>query len=294
MKLGMTLEPFKGMAIQQVVPLLKLLDLDHFEINMTMIPKVDEFVRSLGKKTTTFHLPIYNRFHFDIGSQNSNFQSNIDQIINFLNENKKKMNLKYVLTHPPEDPSSTNESVIKKLEQIEVPILIENIVGQTDEVFAEFYFQAKDCLGKGLAGHAIDAPHRFITFRHEWLNIPERIQNEIKYVHVSDCTKYVDLHLPLGLGELPYKSFFSYLKNIGFKGIFLQEVIPTVEQINCLLDSFLINMKPFSVNRYRKLRILYGFVKPIINLAVNTSIRELRKNGHGLHTQDLAFDLVSN
>ncbi len=293
MKLGMTLEPFRGMSVKQVVPLLRLLDLDHFEINMTMVPKIDEFVKSIHKKTTTFHLPIYSRFFYDIGSQNPNYQERIEQLIDFLNCNKERLNLKYVLTHTPEDPSSTNLSIIERLEQINVPILIENILGQSDENFIEFYFQAKDRLGGKLAGHALDAPHRFVTNNQKWLDIPEEIQKEIEYVHISDCTKYADLHLPLGLGELPYDEFFSYLKKLGFRGIFLQEVIPTVDQLSSLLDSFLVNVKPFSLNRYRKLKILYGLTKPIINLAVNTSFKELRKSGHGLHAQDLAFDLVS-
>ncbi|NHJ33254.1 MAG: hypothetical protein FK732_10345, partial [Asgard group archaeon] len=253
MKLGMCLEPFKGMSVQQVLPLLRLLDLDHFEINMTMIPEVDDFVKGLHKKTTTFHLPIYNRFHFDIGSRNTSYQMKINQLIEFLNKNKERLNLKYVLTHPPEDPSTTNETVINRLEQIDVPILIENILGQSDNDFSEFYFQAKDRLGKGLAGHAFDAPHRFVTDNQTWLSIPKELQKEIEYVHISDCTKYADLHLPLGLGELPTDDFFVFLKKNSFKGIFLQEVIPTIDQINCLLDSFLINVKPFSLNRYRKL-----------------------------------------
>ncbi|NPE07825.1 MAG: sugar phosphate isomerase/epimerase [Asgard group archaeon] len=290
----MTLEPFRGMSVKQVVPLLRLLDLNHFEINMTMIPKIDEFVKSLHKKTTTFHLPIYSRFFYDIGTQNPNYQMKIEQLIDFLNYNKERLNIKYVLTHPPEDPSSSNHSIIEKLEQINVPILIENVLGQSDENFMEFYFQAKDLLGRKLAGHAIDAPHRFITHNKKWLDIPEEIKKEIEYVHISDCTKYADLHLPLGLGELPYDEFFSYLKNIGFRGIILQEVIPTIDQLSSLLDSFLASVKPFSLNRYRKLKILYGLTKPMINLAVNTSFKELRKSGHGLHTQDLAFELVSH
>jgi len=294
MKFGMTLEPFKGMSIQQVLPLLRLLDLDHFEVNLNMIPKIKEFVKGLHKKTTTFHLPIYNRFFFDIGSQNSEVQQRISQLIEFLNTNKERMNLQFVLTHPPEDPNSTNISVIDKLQEIEIPILIENIIGQSDDEFNDFYFQAKDYLGRKVAGHALDVAHRFVSNNQKWLDISEEIQREIKYVHLSDCTKYADLHLPLGLGELPYLEFFSFLKEIKYQGIFLQEIIPTVDQINCLLDSFLLNVKSFSLKRYRKLRILYGFVKPIINLAVNTSFRELRKSEHGLHAQDLAFELVSH
>jgi len=294
MKLGMTLEPFRGMSVKQVVPLLRLLDLDHFEINMTMIPKIDEFVKSIHKKTTTFHLPIYSRFHYDIGSQNPNYQGKIKQLIDFLNYNKERLNLKYVLTHPPEDSSTTNLSIIERLEQINVPILIENILGQSDENFMEFYFQAKDRLGRKLAGHALDISHRYVNDWQSWLAVPEELVKDIAYVHISDCTKYADLHLPLGLGELPYEEFFSYLKNIGFRGIFLQEVIPTVDQLSSLLDSFLVNVKPFSVNRYRKLKILYGLTKPMLNLAVNNSFKELRKSGHGLNPQDLGFDLATH
>ena len=54
MKLGMTLEPFKGMSVKQVLPLLRLLGLDHFEINMTMIPKVDDFVKKINWYTIDY------------------------------------------------------------------------------------------------------------------------------------------------------------------------------------------------------------------------------------------------
>ncbi|MHA1213653.1 MAG: hypothetical protein ACTSSH_14495 [Candidatus Heimdallarchaeota archaeon] len=58
MKIGMTVEPFKGISYKKIVFLLKVVGLDHLEINMTTIPQVDDFVKNLGKFTTTFHLPI--------------------------------------------------------------------------------------------------------------------------------------------------------------------------------------------------------------------------------------------
>lgn len=65
MKVGITIEPFKGMDFEDLMMLLKLLGLDHIEINQMIIPKIQQLTESLNGMTTTFHLPIYNRFKFD-------------------------------------------------------------------------------------------------------------------------------------------------------------------------------------------------------------------------------------
>ncbi len=294
MKIGMTIEPIKGMSLKQILFLLRRIGLDHLEVNATIIPRVNEFVKSIKKFTTTFHLPIYDRFYYDIGSTNELFKERIENVISFLNEQKEHMNLKYILTHPPEDSSSSNETLLNRLEQIDVPILIENIIGQTDEEFTEFYFKAKDRLGKKLAGHAVDIPHRYVTNSETWLDIPEELVKEIEYIHISDCTKNADLHLPLGMGELPYNEFFELLKKINFSGIFLQEVIPSVDQIGALMDSFMANVKPFSKSKYLNMKMKCGIIRPLLFVTVSMAYKALKRKGHGLHATDLAFDLVSH
>ncbi|MHA1213117.1 MAG: TIM barrel protein, partial [Candidatus Heimdallarchaeota archaeon] len=219
------------------------------------------------------------------------YENRIDELIDFLNENSKRLNLKYVLTHPPEDPSSTHESLISRLERINVPILIENIKGQTDEDFMAFYFKAKERLGEKLKGHALDAPHRYVTDNNNWLNIPKELVDEIEYIHISDCSKTADLHLPLGMAELPYNEFFDFLKEIGYQGVILQEIIPNAEQILFVFDSFLYNIKPFSRKRYRRLKILYALIRPFVQLMINTTYKQLRKDKHGILIKDLGYEL---
>ncbi len=291
MKIGMTIEPIKGVSIKKILFLLQIIGLNHLEINTTIIPMVSELIQGLRKTTTTFHLPIYSRFQYDIGSTEKKFQNLIEKTIEFVNKFKKQLNLKYVLTHPPEDPNSTNDSLIGRLEKFDAQILIENIMGQSDENFMEFYFEVKDRLGKKLAGHAIDAPHRYVNDNENWLNIPNELLKEIKYVHISDCTKKEDLHLPLGCAKLPYNDFFSLLKEINFNGILLQEIIPSINQATSVLDSILYSIKPFSKRKYAFMKMKYAILKPITQIKIKSTYKHIQKSGYCILVKDLAYDL---
>ncbi|HUT81109.1 MAG TPA: TIM barrel protein [Candidatus Bathyarchaeia archaeon] len=287
----MTVEPIKGITLPKIIKLLKIIGLTHFELNATIIPKAEEMNKYLGKITTTFHLPIFDRFHYDLGTNNKEYEGKIDEIITFLNQNRDSLNLQYVLTHPPEDPNSSFDSLISRLKLIEIPIIIENIQKQSDEAFMEFYFKAKEQLGEKLAGHALDISHRFVTNNQNWLNIPPELVPEIKYVHISDCSKKTDLHLPLGLAELPYNEFFGYLKEINYQGVILQEIIPTIEQIDHVYDSFLIGIKPFSKMKYVKMKMLFAILKPLTQIKINSTYKQLSKFGYQNLIQEIGYEL---
>lgn len=290
MKIGMTVEPFKRVSINKILFLLRVIGLDHLEINTTIIHKVDEFIQGLKKITTTFHLPLYSRFHYDIGSIEKEFQGSIEKTITFLNDYKDQLNIQYVLTHPPEDPTTTTDSLIDRLEKINAQILIENIIGQSDEDFMGFYFEAKDRLGKKLAGHAIDGSHRYVNNNENWLDVPEDLLKEITYVHISDCTKKADLHLPLGCAKLPFNEFFSMLKEINYKGVILQEIIPNFDKVSSVLDSFLYSVKPFSKRRYIEMKMKYAILKPLTQMKIKSTYKRIQRN-HSKLLQDLAYDL---
>jgi sugar phosphate isomerase/epimerase len=290
MKIGMTFVPFRGVSIKKILFLLRVVGLDHLEINPTILHRYDEFIQGLKKTTTTFHLPLYSRFHYDIGSTEKEFQDLIEKTINFLNNYKNQLNLQYVLTHPPEDPSTTSDSLIDRLEKINSQILIENIPRQSDEDFMEFYFEAKNRLGKKLAGFAIDGPHRYVNNDENWLDIPDELLKEIAYVHISDCTKKDDLHLPLGCAKFPFNEFFSMLKEINYKGIILQEIIPTFDQIASVLDSFLYSVKPFSKTRYIKMKMKFVILKPLTQMKIKSVYKQIIGD-HSTLLQDIAYDL---
>ncbi|MHA1842165.1 MAG: sugar phosphate isomerase/epimerase family protein [Candidatus Heimdallarchaeota archaeon] len=252
LKVGFALEPIRGLPLDTIVFLLKKTLLQHFEFNWRIMPRIDRVIKHLGRTTTTFHLPIFTRDNFDYSSidVDTAYEIQMKETIDFVNYWKKPLNLRYVLAHCPEDPNGDYELMFSRLAEIETPLVLENVVGQTDEHFMDFYFQAKDYLGKKVAGHALDISHRYVNDWKTWLDIPKELEKEIVYVHISDCTKTEDLHLPLGLGEMPFNEFFDYLKKIKYKGVITQELKPNGNQTEELMASGMHCMKPFSKWKY--------------------------------------------
>jgi len=292
MKIGMTLEPFKGITVKQLLFLMRLLKINHLEINFTMIPEIVEFETNLRNTTTTFHLPIYSRNRFDLSSINPKFEDGIEKIISFINLNWLKINLKYTLSHPIEDPEGDFNTYIKRLNRIETPIILENIMGVSDNDFLNFYKRVKKSLGEKLVGIALDGPHKFVDYKGDWLDFPKEFVNEIVYIHVSDCTKTSDLHLPLGLGEFPYEEFFSFLRKQNYNGIILHEILPSEGRVREVMDSFLFCAKTYSKNKYRKLKIRYAFIEPLIQFKIDSAFKVFNKTGKKLLVNDLNYDFI--
>ncbi|MBD3191686.1 MAG: hypothetical protein GF308_13645 [Candidatus Heimdallarchaeota archaeon] len=293
MKLGITIEPVKGLAVNELFRLARLLEFDHIEFNKRMISHVNKGVKAkLGKITTTFHLPIFNRDHYDFSSSKKLYEREIHEIITFINTNKELLNISYALSHPPEDPQPSFEQMMRRLEAIEVPLILENITGQPDEEFMDFYFSAKERLGNRLAGHVVDGPHRYLTHGDNWLNIPEPLQKEIVYVHISDCTKKKDLHRPLGCAKLPYNDFFDFLKEINYQGVILQEIMPNGFELDSIMDSNLHCALAFSKKRFIKLQLKYSVLRPIIRWRLKQAIKDLLEKGQSVLIQDVAYDYM--
>ena len=264
LKIGFALEPIRGLPLDTIILLLKKTLLEHFEFNWRIMPKIDRVIKNLGRTTTTFHLPIFNRDRFDLSSVNSDHEVQMLETVAFVNEWKKPLNLSFVLAHCPEDPNGDYDLMFNRLAEIETPLVLENVVGQTDEYFMDFYFQAKDFLGKKLAGHALDISHRYVNDWQSWLDIPKELEKEIVYVHISDCTKTEDLHLPLGLGEMPFNDFFAYLKKIRYKGVIMQELKPNGDQHEELMASGMHCIKPFSKVKYARMVLRRALLRIIL------------------------------
>ena len=294
MKFGMTLEPFKGITVKQLMFLMRLLKLDHLEINFTMIPVAEEFIENLRKITTTFHMPIFSRNGYDIGTRNEKFQKNIDEIISFINNYKDETNLKYTLLHPIEDPNSDFNLFVERAAKINTPIVIENVMGISDQEFLNFYSKTKEQIGKKVVGIALDGPHKFVNYDGNWLDFPKEFQKNVKYIHVSDCTKNADLHLPLGLGEFPFEEFFSFLKEKKFEGIILHEILPSEGRVREVMNSFLHCVKSFSKIKYQKLKVRYALLEPIIQHRIDLAFKEFNKTGKQLLVREFNYDFIKN
>jgi sugar phosphate isomerase/epimerase len=292
MKFGLSIEPFKGISVERLISAVRLINLDHIEVSSRIIPFADKVIPQLKQLTTTLHLPITDRDKFDFGTINANYEIIIAEITDFINSNHKEMNMNWTLSHPPEGENSTTEMLLERLAQLETPIVLENIKTMSDADFMDFYFQAKDCLGKQLAGHVLDVPHRYVHNWRTWLKIPKELEKEIVYIHISDCTKDEDSHKPLGLAELPYELFFDYLKRISFNGIINQELKPHPTEILDLLHSCLECVKPFSKRKYLYMKLLYSLATPFIKWQISSKLKAYKDVNFDKIAKDLSFDLA--
>jgi len=277
MKIGITIEPYQGISAGNLLSFAKTISLDHVEINVNIIPDVKGFIENLGDLTTTFHMPIFGVEDYDPGSTSKENSAKMDKVISFINKNKNDLNMLYTLSHPPECEDSTFEKMMERLQQVETQIVLENIPWQKDEVFMDFYFKAKKVLGKQLAGHTIDAAHRFLTYPEKWLEVPEKLLKEIVYVHLQDSSGTKDDHLPLGHGVMDYNSFLHLLKDNNFTGIINQEIKPKGLDLASIMDSCLYCIKPFHKMRYLKLKIKYAILKPILRNKINKAAKAAKK-----------------
>ncbi|NHJ86179.1 MAG: sugar phosphate isomerase/epimerase [Asgard group archaeon] len=287
MKVGFALEPIQGLTLDLIIYLMKKTLIEHFEFNWRIIPRVDRVLKTLGKTTTTLHLPIFNRDRFDFASEDTKYDHTREEVISFINQWNDQLNLIYTLAHITEDPNGKYELMFERLSQIESKIVLENVVGYSDEHFMEFYFQAKDYLGKQLAGHALDISHRYVNDWQNWLNVPVDLEKEIVYIHISDCTKTEDLHLPLGLGEMPYNDFFKYLKKLHYNGIIMQELKPNGDQADEIMNSTLACIKTFSKIKSLRMQIRHALVRRILKKR-----RDEFKDVINLSAEEIGYDFV--
>jgi len=276
MKIGVTIEPFEGIPAGHLVPFAHAISLDHIEINVNIMPGIEEVLEKLGKLTTTFHMPIYFVEGYGPGTKGKKYEKKLSEIISFINKYHKDLNMLYTLAHPPESDDETIELLLERLQQINTPIILENIPWQKDDEFIAFYNNAKDVLGKQLAGHAIDAAHRFLTYHEDWLNVPKELIKDIVYVHLQDTSKKQDDHLPLGQGEMPYKDFLRFLKKNGYKGVINQEIKPKGLDLVCIMDSCLEILKIVNKARFLRLKAKYTILTPILKRKINKAAETMK------------------
>ncbi|MBN1330693.1 MAG: sugar phosphate isomerase/epimerase [Candidatus Heimdallarchaeota archaeon] len=273
MKIGITIEPYEGIPARILLSFAKTISLDHIEINVNIMPDIEGFITKIGKLTTTFHLPIAEVEGYDPGVKNPNFRNKMSEVISFINKYHNDLNMLYTLAHPPDPKDSDFELFIESLQQIQTSIVLENIPWQKDKEFIEFYNKAKDRLGKQLAGHAIDGPHRYLTNPENWLDVPKILENEIVYVHLQDTNKDFDAHLPLGQGEMPHRDFLRYLKKINYQGVINQEIKPKGLDLESIMDSCLEIAKVDSKTKYLRLRARYAILRPILQKKIAKAVK---------------------
>ena len=259
--IGITVDRFRGIAPSVLLTIIKKMGVEFVEITKSVFGDLTPFIDQLGTIQTGFHLPNLHDAEFDFSFEER--EAEIQKLIQQINQHHHELNINYCLSHPPENRrSSLSENqlidyLLNNLNKLEVPIILENIQTWDSSKFENFYNKASNILGKKLIGQCFDAPHHFLQGEDpvEFLN---QCNGKINFIHLSDCRKDFDAHLPFGLaGELPIDDILEILKAQNFQGIINLELLPrNLKDIKPLIDSYLKVVRNFDRMKYLKSKLM--------------------------------------
>lgn len=267
--IGITLDRFKGISPSELLLIIKKVDVEFVEITKSVFDDLPSFIKNLGNIRTGFHLPNRHDAGFDLSYHQQ--QREIDQLIQLINQYHRDLNIIYCLSHPPENrTSSLSEDemisyLLENLKKLEPLIILENIQSWSLLKFEHFMNQAREALGEKLAGQCFDAPHYFLQGEDpvEYLH---ETDGKIQLIHLSDCKKNYDAHLPFGLsGILPIDDILATLKKQHYKGIINLELLPrNITDIKPLMDSYLKVVRTFDRMKYMKSKFKLLLYTPLL------------------------------
>lgn len=266
---GLTIDRFKGISPSVFLIIVRKLGVEFIEITNSVFDDLPDFIENLGIIKTGFHLPNHHDAGFDFSSKERD--SEIKKLIHLINRHHEELHIQYCLSHPPESQRSGRSEaemiryLLDNLKLLEPPIILENVQGWNQTKFEQFYLQAKDFLGAQLVGQCFDAPHYFLQGE-DPIEFLKNTNGEIQFIHLSDCRKGYDAHLPFGLsGELPIDEILDTLKQQDFKGFINLELLPRkIADIKPLINSYLKVVGIFDRVKYFKTKIRLFLYIPVL------------------------------
>jgi len=272
--IGITIDKYKGINPSVLIRLIRKIGLNFIEITKSIFDDLPDALNELGKIKTGFHLPNYGDHGFDFSCEEQ--QEKIDRLISQINQHYHDLHIHYCLSHPPECPPKSNVSrnksnsiLFDNLKKLKPPIVLENVAGLSQAQFETFFLKAKAAIGSKVMGQCYDAPHYFtrgddpVSILN---NLDGDINSVIKTIHLSDCTREKDAHLPFGLGgSLPVDDVLESLKKQNYSGIINLELLPrSLADLQAVVDSYLKVLKMFDKLKYMRTRLKLSIYMPIL------------------------------
>lgn len=268
-RIGTSLREFLRVPPHVWLELANILRFNHIEFySSVFFGDLVNLIDLIGTKTTAVHLPYFDDSGWDLSSKIVNEKFN--RLVRGINKYKHKLRIEWLIIHPPEDPNPDWSLYCKRLDQFELPVLLENIKTQNFDEFEEIYKDLKKQLRDKL-GFCFDFVHSFLI-NIEFLNVPANLNSDLQYIHLNDTnTKETDSHWPLGTEVLPLDQIFNFLKRIRFKGVINLEIKPrNIMDAMSIIDSYLLILRKFHWQKYLQTKTRLIFMKPVLKRKLNT------------------------
>jgi len=173
------------------------------------------------------HLPNLGNYGYDFSSRNrlENIAADLDAIRKY----GSWFDIQYAVFHPPEADKSPDafQTYVRSLKSVDLPLVLENIQGDSVDSFGAFYTNLRYGLGDALRGICLDIPHAVLS-GHDWTEFFHAFQSEIRVIHLTDCAAGADSHMPFGLGgDLDLDEILTFLLDEEYQGVLNFEMMPT-------------------------------------------------------------------
>ena len=267
---GLTVDIYKGVKPSRLLKQIRRIGVEFAEVTINIFQDLESAKQEIKGLKLGLHLPIISEDGFDFACVEK--KEKIDEIIEHINLNWRDLNFQYVLSHPTEkhlfktEFEVSEEFLFENLKKIEPPVIIENTFENNNFHFDDFIDRSEKLLGEHLAGICFDGPHAFIS-RDNWFELLEKYIDKIKLVHLSDCTKEKDLHIPFGgEGKLPVERILQFLKNKNYNGIVNLELRPkSLTELEPIFNSYLLILRYLNRRKFFSMRLKSAVLLPLIH-----------------------------
>jgi sugar phosphate isomerase/epimerase len=131
---------------------------------------------------------------------------------------------------------------IKSEDTIPIKVAIENVPSKTKRMLGktiEEVMNIVDALPQESVGICLDLTHCIACGYDPVRALKSIDSNRLISIHASDnfAEQLIDVHLPIGSGDIPWKQIIDILKDIGFQGSFVIEVAEQEDGDKALMSS---------------------------------------------------------
>ena len=253
MQVGLTVSGFDGRKPGEILALVRSFGVRFAELNPSVMHDVGNLIPQAEEIATGFHLPLFNEHGFDFSTLEA--KEKIDDTIEFINRYRHQLNLIYCVAHPPEsvkdeDINDALEFLMENLQRLEVPVLLENTEHWAEREFDKLADIVRGQLKKKLAGYCFDPAHAYLRGEDIFKRF-SAIAPQVRCIHLSDCLKGKDAHLPLGQGELPVARFLRHVAKHHYDGVINLEVVPkSLAEARAVVKSYLTVLRVFKKGKF--------------------------------------------
>ncbi|MCG3158818.1 MAG: hypothetical protein DKINENOH_05462 [bacterium] len=254
MQVGLTIGDFDGKKAGELLALVRRVGVSFVELNPTVFNDLDAVIANMNGMAAGFHLPLVSEHGFDLSSFDA--KERIDDTIALLNRHRHDLNLLYCVAHPPEaehdqgNADDALEFLYDNLQRLEVPIILENVEAWNVKDFDRLVDMSRKVLKKKLIGLCFDPAHAFLRGEDIFARF-SAIAPQVVCIHLSDCSRGQDAHLPLGQGELPIAKFLAHVSKHRYDGVINLEVVPkSIDDTMAVLDSYLQVLRVFQKGKF--------------------------------------------